>query len=95
LSTEAEEQHAAVAALLNLSCEPGVVTAMSNTRNVVSTLIHLTYDNSTSAEVRLMACDALASIGLWLQTVAASANVPDGMEANLPRSITSGWERYD
>lgn len=95
LSTEAEEQHAAVAALLNLSCEPGVVTAMSNTKNVVSTLIHLTYDSSTSAEVRLMACEALASIGLWLQTVAASANVPEGMEAKLPRSISAGWERYD
>jgi hypothetical protein len=95
LSDEAEEQYAAVAALLNLSCEPGVVTAMINTRNVVSTLIHLTYDNSTSAEVRLMSCDALASIGMWLQTVAITANVPDGMEATLPTSIISGWERYE
>jgi len=95
LSQEADEQFASVAALLNLSCEPGVVTAMSNTKNVVSTLIHITYDTSSPAQVRLMACDALASIGLWLQTVASSTTVPDGMESNLPSYITSGWERYD
>ena len=95
LSQEADEQYASVAALLNLSCEPGVVTAMSNTKNVVSTLIHLTYHTSSPAQVRLMACDALASIGLWLQTVASSTSVPDGMESNLPSYITSGWERYD
>jgi hypothetical protein len=91
-----EEQVAAVAAIYNLSTEPGAVVPLTNTRNVVATLIHLAHNAASTPEIRKMACDALATIGLWLQTLAGSGTVPEGVDkVLLPSHTTSGWERWD
>mmetsp|Transcript_1860 Transcript_1860/g.4458 ORF Transcript_1860/g.4458 Transcript_1860/m.4458 type:complete len:188 (+) Transcript_1860:1-564(+) len=91
-----DEQVAAVATLYNLSTEPGAVVPLTNTRNVVATLVHLAHNSVSAPGVRKMACDALATIGLWLQTLAGSGTVPEGMnKVLLPSHTTSGWQRWD
>lgn len=91
-----EEQLGAVAALYNLSTEPGAVVPLTNTRNVVATLVHLAHNAVSTPELRNMACDALATIGLWLQTLAGSGVVPPSIETELlPSHQTTGWQRWD
>ena len=93
---DTSEQGAAVAALYNLSTEPGAVVPLTNTRNVVATLVHLAHSAVSEPEIRQMACDALATIGLWLQTLAGSGTVPDGVKkVLLPSHTTTGWQRWD
>ena len=91
-----DEQIAATATLYNLSTEPGAVVPLTNTKNVVATLVHVAHNPESASDVRLLACDALATLGLWLQTLAGAGTVPDGIEpAPLPSYATSGWERWD
>ena len=91
-----DEQVAAVAGLYNLSTEPGAVVPLTNTRNVVATLVHLAHNTVSRPEIRNMACDALATIGLWLQTLAGSGKVPPGVtKVLLPSHSTTGWDRWD
>jgi hypothetical protein len=43
-----------------------------------------------------MACDALATISLWLQTLAGTGRVPPEVEnVPLPSQKTTGWDRWD
>jgi hypothetical protein len=91
-----DEQCAAVATLYNLSTEPSNVVPLTSTRNVVATLVHLAHNSQLHAEIRQMACDALATIGLWLQTLAGSGKVPTSVEkVLLPSHTTFGWQRWD
>src|SRR6056300_515073 len=43
LRTEEDEKEAAVAFLYNISTEPGAVVSITNTKNVVATLVHLAH----------------------------------------------------
>jgi hypothetical protein len=91
-----EEKDLAIATLYNLTTEPGAVTAMTNTKNVVATLVHLAHSPDSSSHVRLLACDALATLSLWLQTWAGTGLVPDGVvNVPLPSQKTTGWDRWD
>jgi hypothetical protein len=91
-----EEKEAAVALLYNLSTEPGAVVSMTNTKNVVATLVHLAHHPESTSTIRLMACDALATISLWLQTLAGTGKVPkDVAFVPLPSQKTTGWERWE
>jgi len=93
---EYDEQHAAVAALMNLATEPGAIVPLTNTKNVVATLVHTAHSPDSSSEVRKMACDALATIGLWLQTLAGAGTVPDDVpDAVLPTHKATGWLRWE
>jgi hypothetical protein len=91
-----DEQLAATAAVYNLSTEPGAVVPLTNTKNVVATLVHVAHNPTSSNDVRLMACDTLATLGLWLQTLAGAGTVPAGVDpVPLPTYITSGWKRWE
>ena len=91
-----EEKEVAVAVLYNITTEPSAVTAITNTKNVVATLVHLAHSPDSSSEVRLLACEALATISLWLQTLAGTGKVPEGVtNVPLPSQKTTGWERWD
>ena len=92
-----EEQLAATATLYNLSTEPGAVVPLTNSKNVVATLVHVAHNPESSSEVRLMACDALATLGLWLQTLAGAGTFPEDIDPNttLPSYGTTGWNRWD
>jgi hypothetical protein len=96
LRKEAEEKEVAVAFLYNVSTEPGAVVSITNTKNIVATLVHLAHHPDSTPQVRLMSCDALATISLWLQTLAGTGKVPkEEMNVPLPSHKTSGWERFD
>jgi hypothetical protein len=91
-----DEQLAAIAALYNISTEPGAVVPLTNTKNVVATLVHVAHNPTSPSDVRLMACDTLATLGLWLQTLAGAGTVPADIEpVPLPTYITSGWKRWE
>ncbi len=92
-----EEQLAATATLYNLSTEPGAVVPLTNSKNIVATLVHVAHNPESSSEVRLMACDALATLGLWLQTLAGAGTFPEDVDPNttLPSYGTTGWNRWD
>eukprot|EP00535_Pseudo-nitzschia_heimii_P000028 CAMPEP_0197179178 /NCGR_PEP_ID=MMETSP1423-20130617/4220_1 /TAXON_ID=476441 /ORGANISM="Pseudo-nitzschia heimii, Strain UNC1101" /LENGTH=1390 /DNA_ID=CAMNT_0042629059 /DNA_START=146 /DNA_END=4318 /DNA_ORIENTATION=+ len=91
-----EEQLAATSTIYNISTEPGAVVPLTNTKNVVATLVHVSHNPTSSMELRTIACDTLATLGLWLQTLASSGNVPKGMKVvPLPSYVTSGWQRWD
>jgi len=91
-----EEQLAAVGALMNLATEPGSIVPLTNTKTVVATLVHLAHSPNTPAPVRKIACDSLATIGLWLQTLASAGTVPDCCPLSpLPTHTATGWLRWD
>jgi hypothetical protein len=90
------EKEVAVAAIYNISTEPSAVAAITNTKNVVATLVHLAHSPDSSADVRLLACEALSTISLWLQTLSGTGKVPIGAaNVPLPSQKTSGWQRWD
>jgi len=91
-----EEQYAAVGALMNLSTEPGSIVPLTNTKTVVATLVHLAHSPNTPGAVRKIACDSLATIGLWLQTLASAGTVPEEIPFSpLPTHSATGWLRWD
>ncbi len=91
-----EEQLAAVGALMNLATEPGSIVPLTNTKTVVATLVHLAHSPNTPTPVRKIACDSLATIGLWLQTLASAGTVPDSCPLSpLPTHTATGWLRWD
>jgi len=91
-----EEQFAAVGALMNLSTEPGSIVPLTNTKTVVATLVHLAHSPNTPSAVRKIACDSLATIGLWLQTLASAGTVPEEIPFSpLPTHSATGWLRWD
>jgi len=91
-----EEQLAATSTMYNISTEPGAVVPLTNTKNVVATLVHVAHSPMSVMELRTIASDALATLGLWLQTLASSGTVPEGEKSvPLPTYITSGWQRWE
>lgn len=128
MSKEIEEHRAAVAALLNISTEPGeislimffvalpyqiypvsnsllqirlcqqpvgAIVPLTNTKNVVATLVHLAH-SSSNQETKIMACETLGTIGLWLQTRLRGGTVPLEVKSNvLPSHTCAGWKRWE
>mmetsp|Transcript_29132 Transcript_29132/g.58733 ORF Transcript_29132/g.58733 Transcript_29132/m.58733 type:complete len:975 (+) Transcript_29132:183-3107(+) len=91
-----DEQFAAVGALMNLSTEPGAIVPLTNTKTVVASLVHLAHSPNTPATVRKIACDSLATIGLWLQTLASAGTVPEDIPFSpLPTHTATGWLRWE
>lgn len=91
-----DEKSTAISALYNITTEPGAVVAITNTKNVVATLVHLAHSRESSEDDRSMACEALATISLWLQTLAGTGKVPlDSSNLPLPSQKSSGWERWE
>ena len=90
------EREAGISTLQNISTEPGAVVAITNTKNAIATLVHLAHSPTTKQTTRHLACESLANISLWLQTLAGTVKVPDCVENNLlPTLKTSGWEKWD
>ena len=90
------EQLAATSTMYNISTEPGAVVPLTNMKNVVATLVHVAHNPTSLMEVRTIACDALGTLGLWLQTLASSGTIPEDVKSvPLPTYITSGWQRWN
>lgn len=94
--TDVVEKEAAVACLYNITTDPSAVVAITSTKNVVAALVGLAQDPESSSTIRLLACEALATISLWLQTLAGTGTVPPGVpNIPLPTHQTTGWEQWD
>jgi len=90
------EQIAALSALVNISTEPETIVPLSSAPNVVATLITLSHSSESSKEVCDLACDCLTNMGLWLQNLASTGTVPEGMaNVPLPTHTASGWRRWE
>ena len=90
------EREAAVSTLQNISTEPGAVVAITNTKNAIATLVHLAHSPSTKQNTRQLACETLANISLWLQTLAGTGKIPEGVDiCPLPTLKTSGWTKWE
>ena len=90
------EQIAALSAFVNISTEPGTVVPLSSAPNVVATLITLAHSSESSKEVCDLACGCLTNMGLWLQNLASTGTVPEGMpNVPLPTHTSSGWRRWE
>lgn len=90
------EQIAALSALVNISTEPGTIVPLSSTPNVVATLITIAHSSESSKEVCDLACGCLTNMGLWIQNLASTGTVPDGMpNVPLPTHTSSGWRRWE
>jgi hypothetical protein len=90
------EKEAAVAALYNITTEPSAVVAVTNTENVIATLVHLAHSPDSNPNIRLLACEALATTSLWFQTLAGTGKVPEGVpNVPLPSHKTYGWDRWE
>ncbi len=85
LRKDYEEQFAAVWALQNLTTEPESIVQLTNTKTVVATLVHLAHSPNTPSSVQKIACDSLATIGLWQQTLASAGTVPEEIWYRLVR----------
>lgn len=96
MSKDQDEKLAASGALLNISTEPRAVVPLINTRNVVATLVSLAHSKHSSEEVRLYACETLATLSLWLQNLASKGMIPKEVENNfLPSHMSHSWKRFD
>ena len=95
-SKNTDEQIAAMATLLNLSTDPSAVVPITSTKNVLATLVYLAHSADSPSDIRLMACNALATVGLWLQTVSGFGAIPeDTRRVLLPSHKSSGWDMWD
>ena len=91
-----EEKEIAVTILQNIVTEPATVVPVTNTKNLIATLIHLAHERSSSTKVRILASEALATISLWIQTVGGSGAVPkDVPNLPLPTGSGSGWMMWE
>ena len=52
---------------------------------VGATLVHLAHSPNTPSSVQKIACDSLATIGLWQQTLASAGTVPEEIWYRLVR----------
>jgi hypothetical protein len=96
IRSDPDEKEAAVATLYNITTEPSTVVAITNTRNVIATLVHIAHHAETASHVRLLACEALATTSLWLQTLAGTGTCPEDVpNVLLPSHKTYGWERWN
>jgi hypothetical protein len=96
MRSEAAEKEAALCTLFNIITEPTAVASVTNTKNLVATLVHLAHNPESSSNVSLVACEALATISFWLQSLASKGRVPEGIiNTPLPSQKTSGWERWN
>jgi hypothetical protein len=85
LRKDYEEQFAAVGASMILSTELGLIVPLTNTKTVVATLVHLAHSPNTPSSLQKIACDSLATIGLWQQTLASAGTVPEEIWYRLVR----------
>jgi hypothetical protein len=96
MRSDAAEKEAALCTLFNIITEPTAVTSVTNTKNLVATLVHLAHNPESSSNVSLVACEALATISYWLQSLASKGRVPEGIiNTPLPSQKTSSWERWN
>lgn len=91
-----DEHETAMTILGNLCTDPIAVIQITNTENVMKVLVRIANDNEYDPEVQFIACDALATIAMWMQRIAKAASVPEGFSfEKLPTLRNMGYMRYN
>jgi hypothetical protein len=96
-SLESEEEHTtAVAIVTNLCTDPSAVVHLTNAKGLVSSIIYVANNPEYHPEIQYNACDALASMSVWLQRCAQGSSIPEGYSReSLPTLQQSGYMRYN
>ncbi len=97
LNFELKDEHeAAISALANLCTDASAIVKLSNSKNVIPTLIHVAHTADYSPEAQYLACNAVSRIAVWFQTLAGMTTVQDSSQCNpLPTMETKGSRRWD
>jgi len=91
-----EEHEVAISVIGNLCTDATSFVQVVNTENVVRVLVSVANNIAYSQDIQFVACDALATIAMWLQRVARAASVPEGFTFEpLPSLKTTGYLRYN
>jgi hypothetical protein len=91
-----EEHEAAISIISNLCTDPSSAVVIVNAEMAVKVLVMVANDIDYSPEIQVVACDALATLSMWLQRVARAASVPENYSFEpLPTLKTTGYMRYN
>ena len=91
-----DEHEAAISIIGNLCTDPSSVVQIINSENVVRVLVVVANNIEYSPEIQFVACDALATIAMWMQRVARAGTVPEGFSfEQLPTLKSTGYLRYN
>lgn len=90
-----EESEAAISVIGNLCTDPSFMVQVTNTENLMKVLVTGAHSIKYSQTCQFIACDALATIAMWLKKVAQEGSVPKGFNNDsLPTFQISGYMRY-
>lgn len=91
-----EEHEAAISVLGNFCTDPNCIVQLTNSENVVRVLVTVANNIDYDPEIQFVACDALATIAMWLQRLARGGSVPEGFSFEpLPTLKSTGYMRYN
>ena len=96
-SIESEEEYStAVAVVTNFCTDPSAVVHLTNAKGMLFSIINVANSPEYHAEVQYNACDALASMSVWIQRSARGSCIPEGFskDALSPTLQQSGYMRY-
>eukprot|EP00980_Cylindrotheca_fusiformis_P015911 scaffold4658_cov118-Cylindrotheca_fusiformis.AAC.17 len=97
LRSQPDEKKSAIAALHNLATDPACVGALTSTKDIMSSLVLVANDPNTQSDIRIMVCNTIGNLGLWLQTAAGKGTVPADIKKDVPLPTLQavGWNRWD
>ena len=91
-----EDHEAAISIISNLCTDPSSAVVIVNAEMAVKVLVIVANDIDYSPEIQVVACDALATLSMWLQRVARAATIPENYSFEpLPTLKTTGYMRYN
>lgn len=91
-----EEHETAISVIGNLCTNPVGVVQVTNTENVMRILVTVAHSVEYFPEIQFVACDAIATIAVWMQRMASAGSVPEGYSfAPLPSLKSTGYMRYN
>jgi hypothetical protein len=96
-SIESEEEYStAVAIVTNFCTDPSAVVHLTNAKGILFSIINVANSPEYHPEVQYNACDALASMSVWIQRSARGSCIPEGFSKDTlsPTLQQSGYMRY-
>ena len=89
------EQAAALQALANLGTDRDSALPLLAAPDPVPALVKVAHKKDSSEDACRLACGTLANLALWMQGMAATGTVPQGLPCDpLPTQVRYGWRRW-
>merc|ERR1712183_1220851 len=73
---EGNEQKAAIGTIFNLLLDPGAIIPLTNTKNILGTLVCVAHNINSPDYIVNMTCNCLSIISLWIHSFAGTGAVP-------------------